>query len=416
MHARRAKAAIAAVAIAMVTSITGVATASSASATEASCVKASKDVLSHVKNGTTVTVTLKGDRDLCDPFNMAYALYTYDNPSKGMWPQTLKSVNRATLKSPGSVTISAPEGCGQQDLYGMVGKEPQPSASLTGPGKPYEPPFVHETSKGPVTYSQDDPSSCVPKPVIEPTALLASICEEGASTLVADLSNVKSTESVPFTVNLSDGTTETKTVEAGKTATLFINYTGTIKATVTVPDGDGTKVIAEGSFSDDACQLPPPIEVVPGAVVGNAVCSASGTYASVTLDGTMLTTGMPSGNAGSAVAVPTDIKYVVATSAGYSKTVTVPVGEKSTVNVPLVEDKAVTVTVKVAGSSKVLTKKTITANCFNDSKPPTTSPKPPELADTGATTDIFRWGGLSLLAGVALILAARRPETVLVNE
>ena len=123
----------------------------------------------------TVTVTggKQGDK-LCDALAIRAAGWDYDLPASGnpSWPQTLHGYNDTAVNSIGTFSYKAPqiEACRQYDIYaqfeskGGFSKLALP-AKLTGPGKPYEPPFLHQTlsGKGPnPTYSTTSSEGCNP--------------------------------------------------------------------------------------------------------------------------------------------------------------------------------------------------------------------------------------------------------------
>ncbi len=385
----------------------------SASASEYDCVDASKAVLSHTWDGTTgtVKVTLGGEKPLCKKFYIGVALYSFDNPDAGMWPQTLSGVNRGSLQNPGdSVTVSAPAGCGQRDAYAGYGEEPQPSKTLTAPGKPYEPKFVSNLSKGPNTYAQDAPASCIKQPVVSPKAQLTSICEAGGASIVGQLDNSMS-EATPqhnatvlYRLKASDGQQIEKSVEAGKVEEVILPFEGNVSVTVTAFFEGEVQLELTDTFSSEKCgpEVLPPTAT---AAISKAVCTdGDGPLAYATIVNTTSVANLPS----KTVQEDTNVTVVVTSSIGFKKTVTVALGKSITVPVPLKVGQKVTITVKYNGEE--LAQKTITANCTVPQTPTKTPPS--TLPQTGAVSsqELAIAAGLLAVGTLLMLISRRRTE------
>lgn len=372
-----------------------------ANATTVDCVDPSTQVLSHVnKSKTTTVVTLT--KKLCKELNLGYAGWNYITPqTTGQWPQSLQGMTEASIQEPGAVTIVAPDVCGQRDLYYGYGTKPNPPSKLYGPNKPYEPPFLHQISKGPKTYNHDDPSYCGPQDVIMPKATASTICEIGQASAVLLLDNGMSSDEVEFVTKTSDGRTFTTMVASTKNDELMFPFTGTITVTVTANHGEQTYDVLEQTLTDEGCALPPTVVIVQKATIANVKCVDGTGTSLVTLDNTGSTVEGAKPNTDDMAAATTS--FDVSTTAGYHKVITVPAGQVKTVKVPLVEDKKVIVTVKGA-DGKVLARKALTANCATPAVVPPTVNNPPAtppttLAQTGVRENIAIVAGILLALG-----------------
>jgi hypothetical protein len=390
-----------------------------AQATE--CTNDTKSVLTHTWVGKTGALMIEhtGTKRLCKPLHIANTSFTYDTPEKGQWPQTKLGVVRGSIQNPGDkLILLAPEVCGQRDAYAGYGEEPQPSDYLTAPGKPYEPKFVHNFSKGSNTYGHDDPKSCIPQDVIMPEATVGTICEIGMSSAVVQLINAMSDIGGTFLVKTSDGREFVVNLAAGKIDELMFTFEGTIIITVTAVFGDKTYDVVEQTVSDEGCAQPPIVVSKPKAQIADAVCVADAEgYRLVTVTNkSFVENPLPNTDYMSAAAV----SFTIKSSDGFSQTIVVQAGQTEKVKVPLVEDKKVTVTVSVTDTGKVLAKESFVSNCsVTEIIPPSVTPptvgEPPTLADTGAspmaTVFLLALAVLSLVVGFpAAIYGYRRPK------
>lgn len=144
------------------------------------------EVLSHKFENHTLTITLSGERELCEPLNVLAALYEYASPSES-WPQHLVGKSPvATIQKPGHISVTAPDGCGQRDWYAELGdKIPMPNDVLNGPGNPPEPHWVHDYSAGPKSYQFDGPGACVKPPAVKAEAC----CHDGKGSVAVEVTN-----------------------------------------------------------------------------------------------------------------------------------------------------------------------------------------------------------------------------------
>lgn len=255
--------------------------------------------------------------------------------------------------------------------------------------------------------------NCTPAPpVIMPEAFAGSICEIGQSSAVVQLVNVMSSVGGKFVVTTSDGRKFVEELAAESEKELMFPYEGTIIITVKAIFGEDVYEILEQELTDEGCIEPPIVVSKPKVTIGDAKCVAGYPGASlVTLDNSKSTVENPRPNSDDMSAATSS--FEVRGSNGFRVIVRVPAGQIEKIKVPLAEDKAVTVIVKDTKTGKVLAQRTMTANCQNDAKPPTTSPKPPdELAETGAGDVRYNLiaGIAILLVGIAALFFTRRKE------
>jgi hypothetical protein len=240
--------------------------------------------------------------------------------------------------------------------------------------------------------------NCAPKPpVVMPEAFAGSICEIGQSSAVVHLVNVMSEVGGKFVVTTSDGRKFVEQLAAGTDKELMFTYEGTVIIMVKAIFGEDVYEILEQELTDEGCVEPPIVVGKPKASIADAKCVAGYPGASiVTLDNTK-------SDASSS--------FEVRGSNGFRVIIMVKAGQIEKIKVPLAEDKSVTVTITDTRTGKVLAQRSLSANCQNDAKPPTTSPKPPELADTGAG-DVLMTGLLGAVLVVIGVLPFIRRKKV----
>lgn len=237
------------------------------------CVKASAKVIAHTwdKATGTAVVTNNSDKKLCDGgLYVGSFMGDFINPENGAWPQDFsKPGDVKVLVDPGqSVTVTAPAGCGQRDGYAQIGSAPKPAPILYGPQKPYEPKFIHDFSKGPKTWGQDDPASCVKAPpVIMPKATIGQICEIGQSSAVPQYDNGMNEIEMTYNTVVSDGRSFTDVLAPSEVKERMFTFTGTVTVTITATDGTNVYELLEQQLSDENCTsetpTPTPSETTP---------------------------------------------------------------------------------------------------------------------------------------------------------
>ena len=265
-HRKNARSRIAAAASAVIgglilSSVAVVATTQSADATVDSAPCLASPAWSYTWDGAAgvATVTAAGGTEgqlVCAPLYVRATTWNYDTPLQNAtpsWPQTKSGTNDYTIDTVGTHTIVAPGTlCGQDDIYATFDVKGFGALAignvLTGPGKPYEPTFLHnviKTGSGGSTWHTDSPASCPATVDIEKTASVASTEAEesftyslAASTLgAAGAVNPVVTDTLPIDLSLNgtptipSGWTYTPSTEPDGRQTVTFTLAGTLVST-----------------------------------------------------------------------------------------------------------------------------------------------------------------------------------------
>lgn len=222
-----------------------------------------KEVLHHTVDGTTLKLDLNGDKPLCEQLNVVGAGYEFRNPPKS-WPQDLGGVSApVSIQKPGHIEVTAPPvSCGQWDFYAQWGEDiPKPGKELTAPGKPSEPPFVHDFSKGGPSYGFDDSKKCLKPPVIKSSVC----CTDGKGTVKVEVTNPNPGGKLKFWVTLNG---DQQTVEVSGKDTETVEFKGVANGTYELTVTDQNKKVTESKVKVDCEQSstpppPPSTETVP---------------------------------------------------------------------------------------------------------------------------------------------------------
>lgn len=265
-HGRNSRSRIAAAASAVIgglilSSVAVVASTQSADATVDTTPCLASPTWSYTWDGAAgvATVTAAGgepDQLLCAPLYVRATSWNYDTPLQNAtpsWPQTKSGANDYTIDTVGTHTIVAPgTTCGQDDIYATFSSTGFAALAigtkLTGPGKPYEPTFLHSvitTGTGGSAWHTDSPASCPASIDVEKTASVSSTEAEQSFdyTLVASslgaagAVNPVVTDTLPIDLTLNgiptapSGWTYTPSTQADGRQTVTFSLAGTLLST-----------------------------------------------------------------------------------------------------------------------------------------------------------------------------------------
>jgi len=359
------------------------------------CVSAASAHFSHVFNGPagTATISLDGDKPLCDGQSQKFLLVSYFAPSpRAEWPQYKFDTDVQTIDNEHSrvdLAVDVPACFTQVDLvFGdelinpMVANGPRYNDRKLGSGGAPG----NRSSGGPAWYNGGRSTCAMPE------ATMTSSCD---GSVIVHLSNGGDAHyAVPFKVTAGlNGPKFTKdvSVEPGKSVEVEIPATSADKITVTT-DGD---FIAEGMWQPGHCQLP--------TVRQESTCDTLKIFVS-----------NPEGN------LPADVTITYGThvehrtvAAGHTEEVDFSATDKTQATVDFADfDKSVTVVYNRSQDCESPSPEPSTQPSQpGSSTPPSTQPSPstPGLPVTGVQVGVFAGiGALLLGAGAVLLLGARR--------
>jgi hypothetical protein len=180
------------------------------------------------------SVTLLGDRPLCNPFYVEAAAYAFAS-APAEWPQLLIGASPIiTVQQPGTQEFHAPgNGCGQVDVYADFDKAALTlSPTLTSSHTPYEPSFLDYfgSYKGGLTWYVNHSQSVTPT-----TSSPAPTTTSPAPTTTSPAPTT--TSPAPTTTTPVVSTTAPTPVVSGTSATNTTTATTTTAAPTTTTPG-----------------------------------------------------------------------------------------------------------------------------------------------------------------------------------